>query len=308
MLKYTQEEFITKAALKHNNKYDYSLVNYVNGATITVIICPYHGNFSQTPYKHLSGRGCPLCTHNNISNNAIVFIADATKLHQNKYNYSMVDYTNARTKVVIICPHHGHFQQTPDSHIHGHGCPKCMAQVCSTNKRSSTSAFIKAANIIHSNFYNYSKVAYETAHIKVVIICPKHGPFKQTPDTHLRGCGCSSCVNVISRIETLWLDGLGIPNDIGHRQVSININGTLFRADGFDPKTNTVYELYGDFWHGHPTKYNPNDINVVNKQTFGQLYYQTMEKENILKTAGYNIVSIWESDYREQIKHSHSKI
>lgn len=46
---------------------------------------------------------------------------------------------------------------------------------------------------IHGNKYNYSKVIYKGASKKVTIICPLHGEFKQTPNSHLRGSGCKLC-------------------------------------------------------------------------------------------------------------------
>ena len=52
-------DFIEKANLVHNNKYDYSLVNYINNKTKVKIICKIHGAFEQIPDSHLRGRGCP---------------------------------------------------------------------------------------------------------------------------------------------------------------------------------------------------------------------------------------------------------
>ena len=54
------------------------------------------------------------------------FIKDARKVHGNRYDYSMVEYVNAKTNVMITCTIHGDFPQTPASHINGHdGCRKC---------------------------------------------------------------------------------------------------------------------------------------------------------------------------------------
>jgi hypothetical protein len=75
-----------------------------------------------------------------------------------------------------------------------------------------------------------------------------------------------------------------------------------FKLDGYDSKTNTVYEFNGDYWHGNPKKYNWNDINKINKKTFLELYLDTLNKEQLLINAGYNIISIWESDYKKCLK------
>ena len=63
------------------------------------------------------------------------FIEQARKVHGNKYDYSKVEYINARTKVRIICPIHGEFKQFPNQHIYlEQGCPKC-GRIINDNKR-----------------------------------------------------------------------------------------------------------------------------------------------------------------------------
>ena len=61
-----------------------------------------------------------------------------------------------------------------------------------TNEKTNKQ-FISDSNIAHGDKYDYSKVNYINAHVKVTIICPEHGEFKQRPNNHLRGAGCSSC-------------------------------------------------------------------------------------------------------------------
>lgn len=56
-----KEDFIKDAIKIHLNKYDYSLVDYVNNRTEVNIVCPEHGSFYQLPYVHLRGCGCPIC-------------------------------------------------------------------------------------------------------------------------------------------------------------------------------------------------------------------------------------------------------
>ena len=119
-----KETFITKAKKTHDNKYDYSLVEYVNSHAKIKIKCSKHGVFEQTPTKHLSRQGCPSCG-NSKKLTKEEFIEKANNIHNNKYKYNKVDYTNAVTKIVISCYKHGSFKQTPNAHLCGHGCPKC---------------------------------------------------------------------------------------------------------------------------------------------------------------------------------------
>ncbi len=126
MRKLTKEEFITRAKLIHNNKYNYSLVDYKNNYTKVFIICPTHGIFQQKPNGHLNGKGCLICSGNYKSGDGFLKKAKNISYHQLKqYDYSKFIYVNAHTKGIIICPEHGEFLQIPTNHLRGKGCPKC---------------------------------------------------------------------------------------------------------------------------------------------------------------------------------------
>lgn len=120
----TMEEFVERANKIHKNKYDYSKITYVNTHTKVCIICPDHGEFWETPYRHLLSHGCTMCSgYRSLSIDE--FIQKAKGVHGSRYDYSKVEYVNNSTKVCIICPEHGEFWQTPGSHLQGHGCPVC---------------------------------------------------------------------------------------------------------------------------------------------------------------------------------------
>lgn len=122
----TNESFISEAKLIHGDKFDYSKVNYINSKTKVCIICPEHGEFWQTPNKHINGKqGCPKCSGKNKTTDDI--IQQFKKIHKDDYVYDNVKYINNRTKVCIICPEHGEFWQTPDKHLQGEGCPICKS-------------------------------------------------------------------------------------------------------------------------------------------------------------------------------------
>lgn len=130
--KLSQVEFIKKAAKKHNNFYDYSLVNYINASTKIQIICPKHGAFEQQPSNHLFGQGCIKCMGDNVrkarKSTTEDFIKKSKQTHGEKYDYSLVNYTVGKDKVIIICPTHGEFLQTPFAHSSPsmrQGCPFC---------------------------------------------------------------------------------------------------------------------------------------------------------------------------------------
>lgn len=123
--KQNKEIFISRAKEKFGNKFDYSLVNYINCDTKVTIICPIHGEFQMTPYKHLhSITGCCACGGTKRGNTDD-FIAKSKEAHGDFYDYSLVNYINSKEKVKIICPIHGEFLQSPNNHLEGKGCSKC---------------------------------------------------------------------------------------------------------------------------------------------------------------------------------------
>jgi hypothetical protein len=124
------------------------------------------------------------------------FISKAKLVHGDKYNYNLVKYVNTKTKIKIICPIHGEFEQVPNYHLSKCGCNKCgIAQIIVKNSSSKIN-FIEKANIIHNGKYDYSKTIYTNAHNKIKIICPYHGEFLQKPHNHLNDKGCSICAGM----------------------------------------------------------------------------------------------------------------
>lgn len=121
------------------------------------------------------------------------FIEDSVLIHGNRYDYSLVDYKNMKTKVNIICKEHGIFEQRPDHHINNSGCPKCSILNRSIILSLDKKEFINKSKDIHNDKYNYSLINYKNSHNKVNIICKEHGLFKQTPNSHLNGNGCPKC-------------------------------------------------------------------------------------------------------------------
>jgi len=117
--------FLKKSKNIHKDKYDYTLVNYINAKNKVKIICPEHGVFEQKPYLHLQGNNCPNCSKDNKFSCKDIFVEKSKKIHNNKYDYSLVNYINAKTKVKIICPIHGIFEQRPNNHLIGNKCPYC---------------------------------------------------------------------------------------------------------------------------------------------------------------------------------------
>ena len=130
------EVFINKVRLKRNTRqinkdgslrYSYYKTIYLRADTKVIITCAFHGDFEQTPSAHLQGAGCMSCKLKNDTNvkNKEYFISKANIIHNEKYSYSKTDYKKAIEKVIITCAFHGDFEQRPNKHLQGHGCPNC---------------------------------------------------------------------------------------------------------------------------------------------------------------------------------------
>lgn len=155
--KKTTEDFIREAIEIHGVRYDYSKVDYKSTMEKVIIICPKHGEFLQTPSKHLTGQGCPNCRRNK-KDTTESFIEKAKKVHGNCYDYDNTEYVNNWTKLRIICPEHGEFWQTPNDHLDGCGCPMCKSSKLEKLVRDS----LKLNNIIFEEQKNWDWLIYKS--------------------------------------------------------------------------------------------------------------------------------------------------
>ena len=225
------EDFLAEASKKHNNTYDYSLINYLNSSTNIKIICKIHGVFEQRPDVHLAGRGCRSCgikrhTDERFKDKPNNFLIKSKEKHGDLYDYSKVEYSGRDSEVTIICKEHGEFLQTPAAHMNGCGCQKCGIENARIKKAFTTDILIEKFKNIHGDRYDYSKVKYEAHCKKVIIICNDHGEFLQKPELHLRGRNCKSCATEIIRQKAI------LPQDVALAKLK-KIYGNTFIYDKF---------------------------------------------------------------------------
>jgi len=204
-LEQRKNEFIIKATEMHGNKYDYSKVVYINSKTPVVIICTICNiEFSQIRNTHLMGDGgCKECQKIKCKNRMTFtreeFIARATQVHGDKFDYSDVVYVDSQTRITIRCiPCNYSFQTTPNNHLQGGGCKKCANKLLAERQRKPQELFISEAMEKHKDengnpIYDYLFVEYKSCHEKVIIMCKTHGRFVQSPSDHLSGRGCNEC-------------------------------------------------------------------------------------------------------------------
>jgi superfamily II DNA or RNA helicase len=246
-IKLTTKEVIKEFKTVHGNQYDYSKVEYKNTDTKVIIICKKHGEFLQLPYSHKKGAGCPICS-GNIKHSLEQILEDFRNVHGNKYDYSKVVYKNNLESVIIICPEHGEFLQTPGNHKSGQGCSKCYGRKLLTKSEA-----IDDFRNTHGDTYDYSKVEYINARTPIKIICKIHGEFSQLPDAHKRGSGCPTCnvgwtkpkilefLHTIENQDLLQMDAVELQMIINQGKLPETFQELVF-AEGLDKK-NTLKAL-----------------------------------------------------------------
>jgi Zn finger protein HypA/HybF involved in hydrogenase expression len=156
MEKLTTETYINRVKDIHEIKYDYSKTVYDGYKNDITISCPTHGDFQVTAWNHYKLKhGCYECTgRGRIVNKLEYFISKAKKIHENKYDYSLIiEYNGTMKKYPIKCPIHGIWEVTLDNHIlKKSGCPKCKGIGLSNEEK------IEIANQIHNNKYDYTLI------------------------------------------------------------------------------------------------------------------------------------------------------
>ena len=227
-----------------------------------------------------------------------IFIEKARQIHNDKYDYSKVNYVNSRTKVCIICPTHGEFWQTPHNHLKGYGCAECGKEKSHLPKIT-TEDFISKSKERHGNKYDYSKAYYKTWDAKVCIICPEHGEFWQIPSNHINGSGCPKCANekrknallkdtkLFVDVATLVHDGkpedeiVSLFSEIEHQQHNREIlNG--MEIDIFIPPLKLGIEYNGLRWHS---------------EEFGKDHRYHLDKLNKCNEKGIKLIQIFEDEW-----------
>lgn len=144
------DKWIEDCKKVHGDKYDYSKSVYKGSNEIIEVICPTHGSFFPTAYNHKKGSNCNSCVDRNKERRlkaSNLFESKANKVHNSKFDYSLVHYVNMITEVDIICPNGHIFKQTPAGHLSGRGCRYCRQYLTASKKEMELSDFISSFNL-----------------------------------------------------------------------------------------------------------------------------------------------------------------
>ena len=280
-----QSEFILRSKIKHDDKYDYSLVEYIRNSDRVRIICKRHGDFLQIPKGHMDGQGCRKCFNESLFLTTEIFIQRANSIHSFLYNYDNVVYVKNNIKVKIVCKGHGEFMQSPNHHLNiKQGCPKCKFE----KSRLDLSEFIEKSKEKHEDIYDYSKIEEFTFNKKVNIVCKTHGIFMQLPNNHCNlGYGCYMCKDSIGeKIISNILDSLNIEY-IRERRFDGCKNKNHLPFDFYLPNFNICIEYQGE-QHFTPIEYFGGEKRFKEQLINDNIKKEWCEKNNIeLIIVGY---------------------
>lgn len=240
------QEFINVCNKVHDNKYSYDKSNIVSQRGFITIGCPIHGDFIQRAEDHISGHGCPKCARN-VTSTKEEFIKNVRNIHGDKYDISKAEYKNDSDKFPVKCNVCGNtFMASVESLVRlKHGCPYCAHIKNSERKKGNTKDFISKARKVHGDYYDYSKVEYKDEKEKVIITCPIHGDFLQSPNNHLQGQGCPKCnFSKGEKLVSKFLDNEGI-SYVCQKTLPGCIYKRLLRFDFYLPEYNICIEYQG---------------------------------------------------------------
>jgi hypothetical protein len=288
------------------------LDDYINSATPIRFLClvkECNHIWRARPNGISSGRGCPECAHRirrikNMARRPSNEEIDQALLQ--KKIKRLDEYVNARTKILFVCLICEYEWMARPFNILSakcdSGCPKCAGNARMTNEEIDKRLIGRNIKRIGS----YAKNSDEK--IKFQCLNPKcNHIWMVSPNAILNNdSGCPGCAyQTVSKSETKWLDSKRISDK--NRTKILMIDGKRYNVDAYISRSKTVYEFYGDYWHGNLDIYAADKQHPMFKMTFGDLYKKTINREAELVAAGYKVISIWEYDWKEQQKKKSSK-
>lgn len=241
----TTEQWKREAEIVHHGKYVYTKSIYTGKDNELIITCPIHGDFKQIAKNHLRGYGCPKCSgmYNYTTEEWIEYAR--TKQPDADYIMDRVEYKACNEKVCMICPRHGELWIKPSDYLKGQGCYWCGVESSKQKRLRDKEDFVREANIIHKNKYDYTNIDYKGMAYYIEPICPIHGKFKVKAGNHIvLGHGCPECAP-ISKLEDEtrnYLDEHNIKYEHKYKALWLGLQ----HLDFYLPEYNIAIECQGE--------------------------------------------------------------
>ena len=315
------KDFVGEAKAKHGDKFDYSKTKYTGHGRSVIITCIAHNKeFTCTPPEHLNSRGgcCPVCREFNTSGENHPLSVSLKELELrietiwgDRFDYDFTGYTCLNDYIGITCKEcERSWTATATNHVHPtdpRGCITCGRKVCADKLRLTHEEFVAKSVKKHGSKYDYSKFEYVNNNTEGVVICKIHGQYPVTPADHFGGTECPLCtLGGVSKGEIEWLDyRSSIDGDIIYkggdhkRQVTIRIDGKIYRLDGNLACTKIAYEFLGCWHHGCNKcgRFEEGLVHAWSKKTMKELNEKFQQRKRLFEENGYTVVSIWECEW-----------
>ena len=286
------------------------------------IITPYIGAKSPITIQCANGHvinftlaqefkyGCRVCNlKNTIASRHDEYVERINSLFGGRIEV-LGKYKGSYAAIMHKCKIHGLFQFKPQDMLNSnkYGCIQCGQKARSDANRLSHNQVVNRINKRHKNLVSLiSKYTHSLAlHKFKCNICSK--TWNATADSVMRISGCPhcNCPLASSRVSVDWIKkvekiiGLEFMHaENGGECRLYGKSGKKYWVDGYNHKHKLVLEFHGDLWHGNPVKYASDFVcNPWTRKTASELYSETRFRENDLAKAGYQVVTIWESDFK----------
>ena len=218
-------EWVKKSNKFHNNFYDYSIADYVNSTTLVDIICPLHGIVQQKPEHNLQ-RKCNCCLQaNKLQKNKNNYIQLVNKKHNNKYDYSNINFINHHCNINIICDKHGEWNMPAISHKAGHGCPKCQKELELIEMPIKEFKIFKEQikNKYPTKHYDFTNSNYVNSITPIEFKCKVHGIVRQQPNGIIN-LGCKHCNSELLIKKQNIINGINFKNYMKNYNSKIEVD------------------------------------------------------------------------------------
>lgn len=221
-------------------------------------------------------------------NNLESFIATASKLHNNLYDYSKAVYGGAHSKLTILCAQHGPFEQSPTNHVQGKGCPKCATLRMPQCQPKAFSQFVSEARAVWGELFDYTDAVYDGASALMTFRCVKHNTVvQQTPTGHLHGRNpCPKCNHMKSAGEQQVFEFLSNLTKAEPR------NRTILKPKELDiylPERRLAVEYCGEFYHSSGSK-----------EEERKTRKKHIEKYLACREQGVRLITLYETEWKER--------
>lgn len=266
----------------------------------------------------INGNWCPICSRKEVGDrnakgvdSLLLRINNRNKINPDKAVRikDVSQYSAMNKKMTFICANNHEWNAIPKTVVNGSYCPECRRL---SNIERDTYTHDHFLSVLeernkrrnHNKVYLHAGEVYKRVEDRLLFICDKGHVWRtQAKNVIQSDSGCPICANkgfsykAIEWIESIErIEGIKIRHR-GNSEEEFRIPSTKYKVDGYCEETNTVYEFYGDFWHGNPAVTIPSEINPACNTSYSELYGKTMQRERNIRNLGYSIVVMWENDW-----------